>query len=100
MIIAVDSIASFLLAAVLFPQPKNHEGSDPTLVPDILSLHQGMSAGGGNYESFFSAVDGQQSGVRSLVELRDKLAPVGSRKDPAAPKWSPEFVTNEFIPFM
>ena len=42
-------------------------------MPDILSLHQGMSAGGGNYESFFSAVDKQQSGVRSLVELRDKL---------------------------
>ena len=38
--------------------------------------------------------------VRRLVELRDKLAPVGSRKDPTAPKWSPEFVTNEFIPFV
>lgn len=38
--------------------------------------------------------------VRRLVELRDKLTPVGSRKDPAAPKWSPEFVTNEFIPFV
>lgn len=75
--------------------PKNHEGGNRELVPDILSLHQGMSAGGGHYDSFFSAVDGQQSGVRALVELRDKLAPKGSR--PGTPKWSPEFVTNEVL---
>eukprot|EP01046_Picozoa_sp_COSAG06_P005107 COSAG06_NODE_224_length_19789_cov_2569.875622_3_plen_61_part_00 len=57
-----------------------------------------MSAGGGEYDSFFSAVDGQQAGVRTLVELRDKLVAKGSRA--GTPKWSPEFVTNEFIPFM
>ena len=36
----------------------------------------------------------------AALELRDKLAPVGSRKDPAAPKWRPEVVTHAFIPFM
>ena len=82
--------------------PKNHEDGNANLVPDILSLHQGMSAGGGGtaYERFFTAIDGMQSGVKQLTQLRDKLVPVGSRKDPAAPSWSPEFVTNEFIPFM
>ena len=60
-------------------------------------------------DNFFTTVDNCMDGtdrrckgndVRRLVELRDKLVPVGSRKDPAAPKWSPEFVTNEFIPFV
>ena len=60
-------------------------------------------------DDFFTTVDNCMDGtdrrckgndVRRLVELRDKLTPVGSRKDPAAPKWSPEFVTNEFIPFV
>jgi hypothetical protein len=77
--------------------PKNHEGGDASLIPDILSLHQGFSAGGGgaSYEKFFSDVDGTIPGVRSMVALRDKLAPKTGFKFGA-----PQFVTNEFIPFM
>ena len=59
---------------------------DPTLVPDVLSLHQGFSAP--PWENFFTGVDGTLPGVRTLNALRDKLAPKS------------EFVTNEFIPFM
>eukprot|EP01051_Picozoa_sp_SAG22_P019206 SAG22_NODE_3474_length_1690_cov_1.503457_2_plen_127_part_00 len=85
--------------------PHNHEHDDPALVPDILSMHMSIHEGA---ESFFAAFDkifvGGQGGknVPTLVALRDKLAPIGSRtaKDPAAPIWSPEFVVNEFIPFV
>lgn len=73
--------------------PHNHEQDDPILVPDMLSLHTCMSIHEGA-ESFFAAFDklfvGGQGGknVPTLVALRDKLAPMGSRtaKGPAAPK--------------
>jgi hypothetical protein len=79
--------------------PKNHLNHDPSLVPEILSLHggadggpptaDGMGAGGASYgQHFFKGVDSNVRGAASLVPLRDKLAPKS------------EFVTNEFIVFM
>eukprot|EP01043_Picozoa_sp_COSAG02_P045893 COSAG02_NODE_4242_length_5594_cov_2.769063_4_plen_715_part_00 len=68
--------------------PANHQDKDPSLVPEILSLHQGTSGWDGNWDGFFLDVDSALAGVHNLTLLRDMLAPKS------------EFVTNELITFM
>ena len=68
--------------------PANHQDKDPSLVPEILSLHQGVSGWDGNWDGFFLNVDSTLAGVHNLTLLRDRLAPKS------------EFVTNELITFM
>ena len=85
--------------------PRNHEQDDPILVPDILSMHMSIHEGAKSFFEVFDEIfEGGQGGknVPTLVAMRDKLTPIGSRTalDPVVPTWSPEFVVNEFIPFV